>query len=211
MQTNERHGGSQERKPGNATNCYTWPQFAARNRLASCPALAILSRAHADVPRRNDAFGGWDLRADAGITEQGNYRTAACSAGARWPDRLSHTPFPTPMTRVHVSKLRRLRETFRRSGTCCVRRRSGGSTRWLPALLREMHRSTTRRKRVNSFRAVTLSLVTLSLELCSRFLNELALPVNIAYEWGIMSRICDMSGRYRSLLMEDPRIVDATG
>src|SRR6266581_4516341 len=62
--------------------------------------------------------------------------------------------FPTPMTRARVSKMRRWRETFHRSGTCCPCPQGGGSTRWSGVPLREMHRSTPRRKRVNLFRAL---------------------------------------------------------
>jgi hypothetical protein len=34
----------------------------------------------------------------------------------------------------------------------------------------------------------------LSIELCSKFLNESPPPVNIAYGWQLLSRVCDMSG-----------------
>jgi hypothetical protein len=52
-----------------------------------------------------------------------------------------------------------------------------------PAKQLEVRRSTLHRFRVNSFRGPTLSP-----ELCSRFLIELAPPVNIAYGRQIMSR-----------------------
>jgi hypothetical protein len=70
----------------------------------------------------------------------------------------------------------------------------------------EVRRSTARRFRVNSFRGPTLSL-----ELCSKFLIELAPPVNIAYRRQIMSRDCDIPVMNRLLFLKEPRVVDATG
>jgi hypothetical protein len=51
----------------------------------------------------------------------------------------------------------------------------------------EVRRSTPRRLRVNSFTGSPLSP-----ELCSKFLIELAPPVNIAYRRQILSRDCDI-------------------
>jgi|SRR5882724_1681587 len=206
MQTNQRDGRSQGRAQAGATDCYTSPQIAARNRLASCPALAILSPGCAGVPPRNDPGGWQDLRGNAGILEQGYCRIAGCL----WRGKTARPPLPrSPPAFNHAPCLPN--ETFAwdcgRSGTCCsCRREGGGSTRFTCAPLREMRRSMSRRNRVNSFPAVTLSL-----ELCSRFLNQLALPVNIAYERQIMSRVSDMSGQNRFLVSKEPRVVDATG
>jgi hypothetical protein len=195
MQPNGRYRRSQERTGLYATDHYTSPQIAARNRLASCCALAILSPGRRAFPNRDDAGAWQDLLGNAGIIEQGHIRTASCPAGARQPDRFSHAP-RLPSRAGRVSKMRRLHRTARRSGTCCTCPPGGGSTRYSRASLREMHRSIRRRNRVNSFNALTLSL-----ELCRRFLNEWAPPVNIAYERQIMSRACDMSGPNRFLLV----------
>jgi hypothetical protein len=184
MQTNGRYERPQERVGAGVTDHYSSLQIAARNHLASCSALAILSGARAGVPSPYDEAVWQDLRADAGIIEQGYLRKAGCSAGARRPDRpyRAHLPdyrdhLPTPTTGGLVSEMRRSR-TRRRSGTCCPCPRGGVWTRRLGAVeFRLEVRRSICRNRVNSDRDLALSI-----ELCSKFLNELAPPVNIAYQ-----------------------------
>jgi hypothetical protein len=176
MQTNGRYEHPQERPGTCATDHYRSLQIAARNRLASCSALAILSAARAVVPNPYDEAVWQDLRADAGIIEQGYFRKAGCSAGSRRPDRLYRTHLPTPTTGALVSEMRRHR-TVRGPGTCCTCPRGGERTQRLGAVEFQLEvRRSIYRNRVNSVHDLALSI-----ELCSKFLYELAPPVNIAY------------------------------
>jgi hypothetical protein len=176
MQTNGRYERPQVRAGTCATDHYRSLQIAARNRLASCSALAILSPARASVSSPYDEAVWQDLRADAGNIEQGYLRKAGCSAGARRPDRLDRAHLPTPTTGVAVSEMRRHR-TFRRPGTCCNCPRGGERTQRPGAVEFQLEvRRSIDRNRVNSVQDLPLSI-----ELCSKFLNELAPPVNIAY------------------------------
>jgi hypothetical protein len=177
------------------TDYYNSLQIDARNRLASCCALAILSRARAGVPRPYDEVVGQDLRADAGIVEQGYFSRPECSARARRPDRLCRpysAHLPRSQTGARVWKKRRT-EALCGSGTCCGCPRGGEEIRRRGAVdfPLEVRRSICR-NRVNSVRNLALSV-----ESRTKLLNELAPPVNIAYAWGIVSRDCDMFGSSR--------------
>jgi hypothetical protein len=176
MQTNGRYEHPQGRAGACATDHYRSLQIAARNRLASCSALAILSAARAGVPSPYGEAVWQDLRADAGIIEQGYFREAGCSARSRHPARRYRARLPTPTPGAPVSEMRRPR-TVRRPGTCCTYPRGGEGTQRPGAVEFQLEvRRSIQRNRVNSVHDLALSI-----ELCSKFLNELAPPVNIAY------------------------------
>jgi hypothetical protein len=196
---------------------------SARNCLASGSALAILAAARGGVPSSHNWAGWPDVRVDAGIIEQGNYREPVCSIRARPPHPLSPAPLlPIPLAGDAVSEMRHTSHRLGRSGTCCSRPRGGVRTRCfcsfvyrraavvyqLDAFVYELdvRRSMVRGNGVNS-----PFVPALSIESRSKFLNELAAPVNIAYQRRIMSRVCDMARRMDLLLLKEPRVVDATG
>jgi len=121
------------------------------------------------------------------------FRRAGCFPGQGGP------PPRPPLLLIQisakaVSKMRRFVPAACRPGTCCICPRGGEGIRLrgrLPSSLKcvaalRSDSVSTRSFRVNSFRGPTLSP-----ELCSKFLIELAPPVNIAYWRGIMSRDYD--------------------
>jgi len=176
VQTNGRYQRPQERAGTGATDHYRSLQIAARNRLASCSALAILFTARAGVSSPYDEALWQDSRADAGIFEQGSFRKAGCSARSRRRDRLYRAHLPTPSPGAPVSEMRRPR-TVCGPGTCCTCPRGGERTQRPGAVEFQLEvRRSIYRNRVNSVHDLALSI-----ELCSKFLYELAPPVNIAY------------------------------
>src|SRR5260221_2473494 len=157
MQTNGRDERPQVRAGTCATDHYRSLQIAARNRLASCSALAILSPARAGVSSPYDEAVWQDLRADAGNIEQGYLRKAGCSAGARRPDRPDRAHLPIPTTGAPVSEMRRPR-TVRRPGTCCTCSRGGERTQPLGAVEFQLEvRRSIYRNRVNSGQDLAVS------------------------------------------------------
>jgi hypothetical protein len=172
--------GCLERRSGTCvTDQYSLLHIAARNTLASGFALAILLTARAGIPRPYDEAVCQDLRADAGIVEQRYFPRAACSTRARRPDRTDrfyYAHLPSPNTARCVCKTRRS-GTFCGSGTCCPCPRDRERSRRPGAIdyRLEMRRSIYA-NRVNSARNLALGTV-----FRTKFLNELAPPVNIEY------------------------------
>jgi hypothetical protein len=192
LQTSGRYGCSQGQTTRLATADYSPLQNAARNPLACRCALAILWLCPWGVPSVKDEAGCQDLRVDAGIREQGNFRSVRCSIGARCPDSHSDDSARIPMKKGESAcQTRRPNRFAHGSGTCCTRPQGGamGWRRGLFASHLDVRRSIVPRIEVNSVRTWPLSL-----ELCSKFLNESPPPVNIAYGSQIMSRVCDMLG-----------------
>jgi hypothetical protein len=191
LQTNGRYRRSQGQAAPLATVDYSLLHNAARNPLACRCALAILWLCPSGVPSMKAEAGSQDLRVDAGIREQGNFRSVRCSIGARRPDSHSDDSDRIPMKGESVCQTRHPHRFSHGSGTCCSRPR-GGATGWRRGLFAshlDVHRSIVVRIEVNS-----VGRWPLSIELCSKFLNESPPPVNIAYGWQIMSRVCDRSG-----------------
>jgi hypothetical protein len=176
---NRRYGVPRARSGTCVTDQYSLLHIAARNTLASGFALAILLTARAGIPRPYDEAVCQDLRADAGIVEQRYFPRAACSTRARRPDRtdrLYYAHLPSPNTARCVCKTRRS-GTFCGSGTCCPCPRDRERSRRPGAIdcRLEMRRSIYA-NRVNSARNLALGTV-----FRTKFLNELAPPVNIEY------------------------------
>jgi hypothetical protein len=191
LQTSGRYGCSQGQTDRLATADYSLLQNAARKPLPCRSALAILwLRPWGGASVKGEA-GCQDLRVDAGIPEQGNFRRVRCSIGARCPDSHSDGPARIPMKGESVCQTRHPNRFAYGSGTCCTRPRGGaiGRRRGLFASHLDVRRSIVSRIEVNSIR-----MWPLSIELCSKFLNESPPPVNITYGWQLMSRVCDMSG-----------------
>lgn len=190
MQTNGRNGRSQGQTARLATDDYSLLQNAARNPLACRCALAIIWLCPRGVVSMKGEAGCQDLRIDAGIREQGTFRSVRCSTGARCPDFHSDESDRIPMKRESVCQTRHPHRSAHGSGTCCSRPR-GGATCWrrgLSASQLDVRRSIVARTEVNSGHTWPLSI-----ELCSKFLNETPPPVNITYRRGIVSRVCDRS------------------
>jgi hypothetical protein len=221
MQTNGRYRCPQER-PGSMGEV-PGPRSKARNCLASGSAPAILAPARGGVPSSHNRAGRQDVRVDQGTVEQGNFRYVVCSTRARLPDRRSPALPPLPPLAGHpVSEMRHRLQCLGRPGTCCTRPRGGERTRWPCSFVyrtaavvyqldgfvyeHDVRRSMVRGNGVNS-----PFVPALSIELRSKFLNELAAPVNIAYRRLIMSRVCDVARRMGLLFLKEPRVVDATG
>jgi hypothetical protein len=221
MQTSGRDRRPQERARTSIPVGGTF--IRTRNCLASGSALAILAHTRGGVPSSHNRAGWLDVRADEGIIKQGNFREPVCSIRARPPHPLSPAPLlAIPLAGDAVSEVRHTSQRLGRSSNCCTRPRGGERTRCfcsfvyrlaavvyqLDAIVYELdvRRSMVRRNGVNS-----PFVPALSTESCSKFLNELVAPVNIAYRRRIMSRVCDRARRIGLLLFKEPRVVDATG
>jgi hypothetical protein len=161
-----------------ATDHYRLLHIDARNRLASCRALAILSLARADVPRPCDEAVCQDLPADEGIVEQGYFSRPECSTGGK----TSRPPLPRPPSDPQAPGCARLENTTLRdllqvrhllplSAWWLMDSTPGGAVDFRLEVRRSIYGN-----RVNSVRNLALSI-----ELRTKFLNELAPPVNIAY------------------------------
>jgi hypothetical protein len=190
LQTNGRYGCSQGPTARLATAEYSLLQNPVRNPLACRCALAILWLGPWVVPSLKGRAGCQDLKIDAGLREQGNLRSVRCSTGARSPDSHSDDCDRIPMKGESVWQTQHPHRFAHGSGTCCIRPR-GGATSWRRGLFAsqlDVRRSILARTEVNSVRGWPLSI-----ELCSKFLNEEPSPVKIAYGWETVSRVCDRS------------------
>lgn len=209
MQTNGRYGCSQVWRPGFATGYYSSLQIAARKPLASCCALAILSAPVGRSQQTGRKLDGRTHELMQGPLNKETSKTVDGFTGARRP-RPSQPRLPW---RLPGWEFRQPRSTCIRA-PLQVRHLLHSSTRRCLGVIPVEHfvsypglrRSIVRRLPVNSRRTPPLSL-----ELCSNFLNEVALPVNIVDRGRIMSHVCDMTGPKRLLLSKELRVVDATG
>jgi hypothetical protein len=205
LQTNGTNTRSQER----AQNSVPVPEtpVAARKALATCCALAILSRLGTIVGRPRKHAACRDPRRHAGTFGRRIVSISDHRQGPGSRSRDAESIFPTPSVPAPtVSRTRRICSACHRPVTCCRCPRGGDYANGRQSKInrRESHHIFRLQSRVNLIRGEPLSPET-----CSKFLNELAVPVNIAYVRQIMSRCCDIT--YRSIFGKEPRVVDATG